>query len=95
MLNHTADTITGAHIYTLLEISLNEPNKLASLIANQTEIVFKESNNISAITFELVDKIKTLRNKISNLTHEFLFSNILFYFIFILFYNTKLMIQPL
>ena len=76
MLNHTADVITGAHIYTLLEISLNNPNKLASLFANQTEIVFKESNNISALTFELiVDKIKTLRNKINNFNLHFLFRN--------------------
>ena len=42
MLNHTADAITGAHIYKLLDISLNDPNKLASLLANQTEIVSKE-----------------------------------------------------
>ena len=76
MLNHTADATTGAHIYELLDISLNDQNKLASLIANQTEIVLKESNNISAITFELVDKIRTLRNKISNVRHESLFSNI-------------------
>ena len=56
MLNHTADAITGAHIYELSDISLNAPNKLSSLLANQTEIVFKESNKISAITFELVNK---------------------------------------
>ena len=59
MLNRTADAITGAHIYKLLDMSLNDPNKLASLFAKQTEIIFKKSNNISAITFELVDKIKT------------------------------------
>ena len=58
MLNHTADAITRAHIYKLLDISLNDLNKLASLIANQTEVVFKELNNISAITFDLLVKKK-------------------------------------
>ena len=38
-----------------------------SLFANQTEIIFKK---ISVITFKLVDIIKTLRNTISNLTHD-------------------------
>ena len=48
MLNRTADAIAGAHIYKSLEINLNDPNKLASLFSNQSEIVFKELDNISA-----------------------------------------------
>ena len=94
MLNHTANTITRAHRYKILEIILNDPNKISSLIAIQTEIVFKESNNISAITFELIDKIKTLRNKITNLTHESCFLISQLYYT-IAFYNIKLMLQHL
>ena len=56
MLNRTANAITGAHIYKLLKTNSNDTTKLALLFANQTEIVFKESNKISAITFELVNK---------------------------------------
>ena len=56
MLNHTANAITRAHRYKILEIILNDPNKLSSLIAIQTEIVFKELNNISAITFDILMK---------------------------------------
>ena len=71
MLNHTADAITGAHIYKLLNISLNDPNKLSSLLANQTEIVFKELNNISAITFEMLMEKKLYAIKL--ITSIFIF----------------------
>ena len=70
------DAATEAQIYKLLETNSNDTNKPAALFAYQTEIVFKELSNTSAITFKLVDNIKTLRNTISNFIHESLFPNI-------------------
>ena len=81
-------------MYKLLEISLNDPNKLAPLIANQTEIVFKELTNISAITFDMLVKLKLYVIKLVTL-HMNTYSLILQRYNTIAFYNIKLMLQHL
>ena len=84
----TTDATTEAHIYKLLETNSNDTNKLAALFAKQTEIVFKELNNTSAITSELVDNIKTLQ-LVTLLMN--LYFQILQRYYTIAFYNIKLM----
>ena len=82
------------HIYILLETNSNDANKLASLFANQTELVFKELNNISAITFDMLIKLNfyVIKLVILNMNPYFL---ILHPYNTIAFYNIKLMLQHL